>query len=154
MFVKGLSDLIVTIMAAGEVYALPARDHRRLHEALAALEDGSDPVLDRLWLRFGGRRVWTSDPGVRRRAGGVTTALWEAVNGGIMRAVEHTDGTGEYIVNTGAATAARRQLMTLPPAEAALLYRVGAAWASASTARKKRASASGSSASTRVRSLA
>lgn len=154
MFERGLSSLIVTIMAAGEVQALPARDHRRLHEALAALEHDPDPVLDQLWLRFGGRRPWKADPGVGRRAEGVTTALWEAVNVGLMRAVEHADGTGEYLVEPEAAAHARRWLMTLPAAEAVLLYRAGAAWALASTARKKLPRASASSASTRVRSLA
>lgn len=155
MFVKGLSDLIVTIMAAGEVPALPAQNHRRCHEALAKLHDNDGQEADRLWARFGGRPLLRRDPDVGRRVEGVTPALWEAVNAGKMRAYENADGTEAfYSVTDGGAAVARRELLRLPIEEIELLYRVGAAWASASTARKKRPSARTSSASMRLSNLA
>jgi hypothetical protein len=155
MFVKGLSDLIVTIMAAGGVVALPAQNHRRCHEALAELHDNKGQEVDRLWARFGGRPQLRRDPDVGRRVEGVTSALWEAVNVGKMRAYEEADGSeGFYSVTDSGAAIARRELMRLPAKETELLYGVGAAWASASTARKNRRSAPTSFASIRVSNFA
>ena len=149
MSVRGLSNLIVTIMAAGEVEALPACDHRRLHEALAALETERNPVLDDLWLRFGGRRSWKEDPAVGRRADGVTAALWQAVSAGQLQVQE--DGQyAAYHLTEDSATESRRQLMALPAPQAEALYATGAAWAAASTRRKNAAADCRSPATSRV----
>ncbi|GAA1778902.1 hypothetical protein GCM10009795_026250 [Nocardioides hankookensis] len=145
---RGLSDLIVTIMAAGEVQALPARDHRRLHEALAALDAMHDADVDALWLRFGGRRNWRSDPAVGQRADGVTQAIWDAVNAGRLGVIE--DGRNStFIVTADGRADSRRSLMRLSAAQAATVHRVGAEWALASTSRKKLASSRASSTGTR-----
>lgn len=139
MSVQGLSDLVITIMAAGEVSALPARDHRDLHAALHALETLPDPAGEMLWHRFGGRRTWKPDPGVGRRAGGVTPALWAAVDAAHLEVFE--DGRDAfYLLSEQARVHGRRQLMRMSSNEADAVYGVGAAWAAASTARKKRAS--------------
>ena len=139
MSVRGLSNLVVTIMAAGGVEALPAHDQRHLHRALTALDSDDDREIDRLWARFGGRRSSKPDPAVGRRIEGVTPALWEAVDQGLLSAVEYADGSGAYVLSRDVATAARQRLMHLPAAEAAAVHRAAVAWAS--TDRKKRARA-------------
>ena len=60
----------------------------------------------------------------------------------------------EYVLSGSARTNARRDILRLPAAEAYLLYRVGAAWAAASTSRKNLARAEASPVSTRRSSLA
>lgn len=145
MSVGGLSNLIVTIMAAGEVGALPVREQRRLHEALAVLDAAASSEADRVWQRFGGRRTWRPDPGAGRRADGVTHALWEAVSAAWISVVEDDNGA-HYVLEDAGRQVGRRQIMRLPAPEATLLYGVGAAWAAASTSRKKPASALASSA--------
>jgi hypothetical protein len=153
MSLRGLSDLIVTIMAAGGVDALPARDHRRCHEALMMLADSDEPAAAAVWRRLGGLPSWRPDARVGRHVEGVTPALWELVNRGQMSAREFPD-RAEYVLSARARTNARRDILRLPAAEAHLLYRVGAAWAAASTSRKNLARAEASPASTRRSSLA
>src|SRR5215212_8505496 len=92
MFVKGLSNLIVTIMAAGEVEALPVQNDRRCHEALARLQESDAQEAAGIWTRFGGRPQLRRDPDVGRRVEGVTYALWEAVEEGRLRVYESGDG--------------------------------------------------------------
>ena len=149
MSVRGLSSLIVTIMAAGEVRALPALDQRRLHEALASLVEDDGPDADRLWARYGGRPRLDSDPGVLRAVNGVRPALWEAVGSRLLTAQELPDGAGEYQLDEAQASDARRLLLRLTAGEAALVHRVGAAWALRSTSRKNLPSADASPAGTR-----
>lgn len=145
MSVRYLSDLIVTIMAAGEVSSLPVRDQGCLHQALADLETIAGKPVEQLWSRFGGRRRWRIDPGAGTRADGVTTALWDAVESRALDVVE-AGRSAHYILAAAGRQHGRQVLMRLPAAEAELVYEVGARWASASTARKKPASALASSA--------
>jgi hypothetical protein len=151
---RGLSSLIVTIMAVGEVDALPALDQRRLHEALASLVDEDAPAAERLWLRYGGRPATASSPAIPRAVHGVRPALWEAVRQQLLTAHEYPDGSGEYRLTEGQAAAARRGLLRLPADEAALVHRVGASWALRSTSRNNVASAEASPAATRRARLA
>ncbi len=116
------------MMAAGGVEALPAHDQRGLHRALSALNSGDDLSAERLWAGFGGRLRSSVDPAVGRRVEGVTTAIWEAVNRGLLTAVEYGDGTAAYELQHDAAARSRRQLMRLPPQEVAAVHRAAAAW--------------------------
>lgn len=153
MSVQGLSNLVTTIMAAGTVSALPARDHRDLHAALYDLETMPCAAGETLWHRFGGRRTWKPDPSVGRRADGVTPALWAAVSAAHLEVLE--DGRDAfYLLTERARVHGRRQLMRMTSEEADAIYGVGAAWAAASTARKKRASVLASPAAPRVSNLA
>lgn len=150
MSVRGLSDLIVTIMAAGEVAALPARELRALHEVLASLHADTGDDADAIWLRFGGRPPVHRDADVQRRVEGVTDALWDAVTRGMMTTSEDPDGSNaEFVLGHESSTNARRRLLRLPVEQATSVYRTGASLAAASTARKKAASSPASSASTR-----
>lgn len=153
MSVRGLSNLVVTIMAAGEVHALPARDQRRLHEALLRLNDDERPEARALLGRLGDPLSWRAHPSVGMRASGVTEAVWDAVAAGHLRATEC--GTDAWFELTDAGRQlGGRHLMALPAEQAQAVYETGAAWAAASTLRKKAASAIASSASTRRVKLA
>lgn len=133
---KGLSHLLATIMAAGNVPALDARDHRLAHEALRSLSSSEGPAARSALKRFGVEPVSVSDPEVGRRVPGVTVALWDAAQGGLLVA-EEFGFVAEFRVNPARVAALRSALLGMPPEEARVLYRTGAAWAAASTARKK-----------------
>ena len=154
MSVRGLSDLIVTIMAAGEVVALPADDQRLLHAALADLADDAGDTAKRIWRRHGGRPDTVADPGVMRAVPGVRPALWEAVGANLVTAHENSNGSGEYRLTPTQRAHARRTLFRLPADEVAVLHRVGASWALRSTSRKNAARGAGSPAATRQVKLA
>lgn len=148
---RGLFDLIVTMMAAGGVRALPAHDQQLLHRELAALAGDDTPAAERLWTRVGGRpKVLSSERKVR----GLPATLWSAVNSGAMTATEYADGSGAYVLTHAQQVAGRRLLLSLPADEAELVYRTGAAWAASSTTRKNRASAAESPRATRRSSRA
>lgn len=151
MSFRGLSDLIVTMMAAGGVSALPARNLQPLHRELAVLGGNDTAAAERLWTRVGGRpKVLSSERKVR----GLPATLWSAVNSGAITASEYADGSGAYVLTDAQQVAGRRLLLSLPADEAELVYRTGAAWAASSTARKNRASAAESPRATRRSSLA
>lgn len=141
-------------MAAGDVPALDARNHRRAHEAIRELSLSWNGTDGRgAWARYGGQPTWTPDPESGMRASGVTAALWAAVGAGQLRASE--DGHRAYLVlDPEARRAARRDLLRLPAEQSHAVYRVGAAWAAASTSRKKRATVRPSSAASRRVKLA
>lgn len=150
---RGLTDLIVTIMAAGEVSALPARDHRRCHEALMRLVDCGSPASHRLLARHGGVPRWHVGARYGREVDEVAPSLWELVNRGHMRAME-TDDDAAYVMTADASVAGRRALLRLPADEAELVTQTGVAWAAASTSRKKPARPAASPGATRRVSLA
>lgn len=128
------------MMAAGGIQALPARDHRRLHDALAVLDSLDGDAVDSLWLRFGGRVRFLTDPGSGRKPVGATPALWDAAEIGHLTARE-SGNWAELVLNSDGTQHGRRLLMQLPAEQACVLTQVGEDWASASTARKKAASA-------------
>lgn len=153
MSVRGLSDLIVTIMAAGEVRALPARDHRRCHEALMSLVVKDSPVAEQLWARYGGVPTWYVTARYGRHVEGVTPALWELVNRDLLSACEAAEEPA-YVLNAAAEALCRRELLRLPVDQADLVFQAGVVWAAASTSRKKPASPWPSPDSTRRARLA
>lgn len=154
MSIRGLSNLIVTIMAAGEVVALPADDQRLLHAALVELADDAGDAAERVWRRHGGRPDTLADPGVMRAVPGVRPALWEAVGANLVTAHENSDGSGDYRLTPTQRANASRTLLRLPADEVAVLHRVGASWALRSTSRKNAAKGPGSPAATRRVKLA
>lgn len=95
MSVIGMSHLLATMLAAGGPSRLDVRDHRRLHEALAALasEHRDDlvgyalPPLDTV-----------PDPEVGVRVRGVTRGLWDLCAAGVLVSSE-TCGHAEYVVD-------------------------------------------------------
>lgn len=91
---------------------------------------------------------WRSHPSVGMRASGVTEAVWDAVSAGYLRARE--SGTAAWFeLTVSGRRAGGRCLMAFPTIQAQAVYETGAEWASASTSRKKLASALESSGSTR-----
>lgn len=152
MSMQGLSYLLASIMAAGDVAALDARDPRLAHLALVELDRFQIPAALSLLQRFGVEVRTTPDPEVGLRVSGLTQATWDAVADGLLEPLE--DGHRVWFVLSGRERARLwRQVRHLPIGEAECLYRVGAAWALASTDRKNRAN-EGASASMRHFSLA
>lgn len=142
MSMQGLSDLVVTIMTAGDVAALDALDPRAAHEALLALHGANEMGAEDLLKRFRIRIESCPDPDVGRRVTGLTRALWDGVNAGMLEAVE--DGhRAWYAPSSRGRMVAQRELGRLPADAATAVYRVGAAWAARSTSLKYAASASG-----------
>lgn len=150
---RGLSDLLVAIMAAGDVDALDARDPRLAHRAIVSVADMDSDAARHLLRRFDVDVRATPDPEVGMRVKGLTSATWQAVARGLLEPHE-TGHHAWYTLPASARASARRETMCLDLAEADVLHRVGAAWASASTARKKRARAARSSAAARTVNLA
>lgn len=146
MSLRGLSDLLVAIMAAGDVEALDARDSRLAHRAITTLAQRGAPEALAVLARFAVAVTTTPDPEVGLRVAGLTRATWQAVADGLLE--PHEEGhRAWYTVPDDARRSLRRQLSRWSPLEAEALYRVGADWAIASTRRKYRARAgrSGSS---------
>lgn len=120
------------MMAAGGVDALPARDHRGCHAALATLLDESSDSGVRLWHRFGGTAQERATAAYSRQVDGVAPALWDLVNRGLLNVYDGPTGAG-YVLDEDAANRVRRKLLRLPADEVSLVYRAGAAWAAAAS---------------------
>lgn len=139
MSLNGLSELVVTIMAAGHVSALDAKNPRLAHEAIARLDDAGSLTSRSLLDHFGVQVVSQPDPDVGLRVSGLTRALWDAVSQGYLRT--HEDGTAAwFILEETALPAINRRMGKLPSGETECLQRVGADWAARSTRSKKRPS--------------
>lgn len=153
MSMQGLSDLLVAIMAAGDVATLDAHDPRFAHRAIVSVATMDCDAARDLLGRLGVDVRASPDPDVGMRVKGLTSATWQAVARGLLK--PHEAGhCAWYTLQPSARASARRETICLDLAEADVLQRVGAAWASASTARKNRASAGRSPAPTRVVNLA
>jgi len=149
---RGLSNLMTIMMAAGDVGALDAHDPGLAHAAVAELARTQMPASVALLHRFEVTVRTRPDPEVGVRVLGLTRATWDAVTAGLLDPVE--DGNQAWFVMSDAARERlSRELRGIPAGEAECLYRLGADWAAASTARKKLAIAV-SWASIRVLSLA
>ncbi len=132
MSMRGISDLIVAIMAAGDVDALDARRPRLAHEALVAVANAGTPAALAVLRRFGVEVTWSPDPDVGRRVEGLTSATWAAVAAGLLEPHENTQG-GWFVLPDDVRREVRRQLARLDPGEVALLHAAGADWATRST---------------------
>jgi hypothetical protein len=147
MSVQGLSLLVASIMAVGDVAALDARDPRLAHRALVELDQADTPAARAVLSRFGVIVRAVPDPEVGLRVAGLTRATWDAVAAGTLTA--HEDGPVAWFCMPRQERARlRRTVDRLPITERDCLYRVGAAWASASTARKYAAMADASASQT------
>lgn len=143
MSVQGLSLLLASIMAAGNVAALDARDPRLAHRALVQLERTGSPATRSVLVRFGATVRANPDPEVGLRVCGMTRATWDAVAAGVL--VAHEDGSASWFDMPDRERARLvRMVDRLPAAERDYLYRVGADWAAASTSRKYRPTAAAS----------
>lgn len=143
---RGISNLLTTIMAAGGVRRLDARDHRQAHAALRRLLESEDgrAVLS----AFDVNMDWRPDPEVGIRVPGVTKALWEAVgDGGLV--VDEDGVSAEFVLADHRTASLRRELSRLPAGFASAIHRTGTAWAADSTSRKNVARAALSPAATR-----
>jgi len=138
----GMSDLVAAMVAAGGPSCTDAREHWQLHAALVGL--GERAVGSSALPPLAG----SPDPDVGLRVEGVTRALWSLVGSGLFR-VEERQGGADLIVQPDGLPAARRVLMRLGDADRDAVYLAANFWACASTARKNRASAAGSSVGTR-----
>lgn len=140
---QGLSLLLASIMAAGSVPALDARDPRLGHRALVQLDRAGSSASMAVLARFRVTVRAKPDPDVGVRVRGMTRATWDAVASGVLEA--HEDGPRAWF---DMPDRQRKRLMRmvdrLPAAERDCIYRVGADWASASTSRKNRATAAAS----------
>lgn len=140
MSVQGLSLLLVSIMAAGDVPVLDARDPRLAHRALVQLDRASDPATRDVLARFGVKVRVQPDPDVGLRVQGITRATWDSVAAGVLTA--HEDGPRAWFdMPSRERDRLVRMLDRLPASERHCLYRVGADWASDSTSRKYAATA-------------
>lgn len=149
MSIQGLSNLVTSIMAAGAIDALPARDHRSCHRALVRLLEDESDAASAIWASAGGRPSTTRDPSVGRRVKGVTPAVWVAVNEGRLVVREPDSEDARFELAATARRAACRNLMRLPAEQAELIYETAMTWARPSTSRKKAARAAGSLGGTR-----
>lgn len=138
MSMSGLSDLLIAIMAVGNVDSLDARDPRLAHRAIASVAQMDSDDASRLLTRFGVTVHARPDPDVGLRVSGLTGATWQAVSRGHL-APHEAGHAGWFTIEPSARTWARHEVSRFELGEADVLQRVGAAWASASTARKKRA---------------
>lgn len=141
--------LLASIMAAGDVPALDARDPRLAHRALVRLDvegsAGSRALLGRFGVTVGAK----PDPDVGLRVRGMTRATWDAVAAGVL--TPHEDGPGAWFsLSPRERARLLRMVDRLPEEERACVYRVGADWASASTSRKYLAIAAASGGRTLV----
>lgn len=128
-----MSDLVAAMIAAGGPSHTDVNDHRRLHRALVGLgAAGGSAVLPALVAR--------PDPDVGLRVVGVTRALWQLVESGLLT-VQERPGGAELVVDESALPSARHVLMRLPEVERRAVYAAADRWASASTSRKKAARA-------------
>lgn len=143
---RGMSDLLTTMMAAGGVTRLDARDHRLAHDALRRLGETADGVS--ALNTFGVSRSWQPDAEVGSRVPGVTASLWDAVRDGRLQ-VHESDAGADFVLADNETASARRRLSRLPAGQATAIYLTGTDWASRSTARKNSARAATSSSSTR-----
>jgi hypothetical protein len=149
----GLSHLLATMMAAGDVPALDARDHRLAHRAVVQIINSPTQAAGSILTRYGIHPHVSADPDVRKRVKGLTQAIWDATSEQLLLVRE--DGrTAEFYVNPSHRARLRRHLVRLPAAEAELIYRIGADWAASSTARKNIAVAATSPLPKRRASLA
>lgn len=140
MSVQGLSLLLASIMAAGDVAALDAVDPRLAHRAVVSLDRMGTLTSRALLDRYGVTVHAKPDPEVGLRVRGLTRATWDAVAAGMLSA--HEDGHAAWFGMAGQEQARlARMLNRLPAGERECLYLVGAAWAAASTARKYPATA-------------
>jgi hypothetical protein len=150
---RGMTDLLLMMMAAGGVAALDVRDHRQAHEAIRRLRDRLDQVGLTALAEFGIGVDWTPDPEVGLRVPGVTVALWDAAKSGALT-VDETATPVAFVLSSAAALRSRRQLSKTPPEIARAIYEAGATWANASTSRKSDASSRVSSGRVRLSSRA
>lgn len=145
MSVTGLSLLLASIMAAGDVPALDSRDPRLAHRALVRLDREGSSASRAVLARFGVAVRARPDPDVGLRVRGMTRATWDAVAAGLL--TPHEDGPlAWFALEERERERLLRMVDRLPEAERACLYRVGADWASASTSRKYREAAGASGA--------
>jgi hypothetical protein len=135
MSARGISDLLLTIMAAGGISSLDAREHSHAHRAFRALRDQGAAGAQVLSL-FGVEGPWKRDPEVGLRVPGLTAAIWSAAAEGDLETHEMTTHA-RYELSDTAARRGLRVLARLAPSEAAAVYRVGADWARRSTSSKK-----------------
>lgn len=153
MSVRGLSDLLVAIMAAGDVDALDAQDPRLAHRAVAAVAATDTDAARHVLARYGVSVQTIPDPDVGLRVSGLTDATWKAVARGLLE--PHEAGQQAwYTMPAATRMRARREVMRLDLAEAGLLQRIGADWAASSTARNTRARPGRSVAPSRALNLA
>ncbi|RIR82146.1 hypothetical protein D2E65_09230 [Mycobacteroides abscessus] len=122
-----MSYLLETILACTPQASLDARDHWPLHDALRHLAE---------WVRYDGqhRQLWcgagmpelhfVKDPDVGWRARGVTRAIWDLVNDGVLVCI---DGPGRphFELEGNVLHQIRRDMMLLAPECAAALQRTG-----------------------------
>lgn len=134
----GLSNLLATMMAVGEVPALDVRDHRLAHRAVLGLLDASTPAADAVVTRYHVRRLTQPDSLVGIRVAGVTQAIWDAVRDGLL-VVHESQRSAHFLVNAEVEPDLRTQLMQLPVPESSEIYRIAEDWAAASMSRKKAA---------------
>lgn len=116
--------------------------------ALGTLLDERSEAGDRLWVRFSGVPQERATARHQRQVDGVTVALWDLVNRGLLSVYDGPEGAA-YVLGQDASTHVLRDMLRLPAVEASLIYRAGADWAAASTSRNIRASAASSSGSIR-----
>lgn len=139
MCAHGLSLLLASIMAAGDVPTLDAHDPWLAHRALVDLEQDGAPAARSLLARFRVTVRAEPDPDVGLRVRGLTRATWEAVSTGTL--IAHEDGTRAWFDLPIHERERLAQLVgRLPAGERHCIYRVGAAWAAASTVWKYPAS--------------
>lgn len=132
---QGLSRLLASIMVAGEVVALDARDPRLAHRALIDLGYAGTDASKSLLSRFGVSVHGKPDPDVGLRVQGLTRASWEAVADGTFNV--YAEGNSAWFELSDVGLWHLSALLDrLPVAESRCLYGVGAEWAFSSSARK------------------
>ena len=149
MSARGLSHLLVSIMAAGDVAALQVADLRLAHGAVVRLAQDGSPSTEAVLQKFAVSVRTSPDPAVGLRVAGLTESLIDALREGLVVARE--DGPDAwYALPPEQLRRLRAEVAGLDDAQARVLYEVGAAWARSSTSRKNRRT----SASPRPRVLA
>lgn len=144
----GLSHLLASIMAAGDVAVLPVCELRLAHAALVELNPDESPDAAAVLRQFDVRVRTTPDPAVGLRVAGLTRSLVDAIREGLL--VAHEDGADAwYAMPQEQRHRLRMRLDRMDRNQSRLLYELGTAWARASTSRKYRPS----DASTASRSL-
>lgn len=133
---EGLSRLVVTVMAFGQIAQFDARDARDVHAAV--LRAVGSPGAESLAARFDAKVSAVPDPEVGLRVKGMTQAIWGAVARGWLEPVGKGLACGFRLLDDAHVPiqVATRALSTR---ERSAIRQAGEAWAFASIARKNRA---------------